>query len=196
MLTFEKVERSADTSFTCYLRKESVFPFEWHYHPEYELVALISGQGRRFIGDSVEDYVGGDLVMTGSDLPHTWQSNDHPDSEQEAVVVQFSYDFLGESLFEQNEFTSIRNLLSESKHGLLFSGSSSSRTVVRLRRLVDVSGMERLLELLSILNDLAHSVRVLLHHQINLRAIVSTKHLIICAFIVLNQLHRAMWHHV
>jgi AraC-like DNA-binding protein len=70
------------------------FPWHWHQHPELELTLITSGSGRRLVGDAVEDFVAGDCVLLGPDLPHTWISAGHAEPAQ-AFVLQFTTDLGG-----------------------------------------------------------------------------------------------------
>ena len=72
---FEHVEAEGLTSWKSQIRREPSFSFEWHYHPVHELTLIVRGSGRRFIGDSIEPYEPGDLVLVGPDLPHAWHSS-------------------------------------------------------------------------------------------------------------------------
>lgn len=51
------------------------FDAPWHFHPALELTYIIEGSGERFVGDSVEPFAAGDLVLLGSKVPHYWQSD-------------------------------------------------------------------------------------------------------------------------
>jgi AraC-like DNA-binding protein len=106
------------TSFRVQLRREPQFGFEWHFHREYELTLVTSGVGRRFVGDAVEPYQPGDLVLLGPELPHTWQSQSTRWSE--AVVVQFRRDFLGPALWQAPELSDVAALLDRANRGLAF----------------------------------------------------------------------------
>ena len=70
----EKVTVPAGASWTLFHRRLPSFPFEWHYHPEYELTFTLNSLGQRYIGDHIASYGDGDLALVGPNLPHTWQS--------------------------------------------------------------------------------------------------------------------------
>ena len=71
---FEKVVVPTGASWTLFHRRLPAFPFEWHYHPEYELTFTLNSLGQRYIGDHIAPYGDGDLALVGPNLPHTWQS--------------------------------------------------------------------------------------------------------------------------
>ncbi|MFM8702973.1 MAG: cupin domain-containing protein, partial [Planctomycetia bacterium] len=96
------------------------FPYRWHFHPEYELTLITSGHGRRFVGDSIEPFDAGDLVLLGPHLPHTWHSAAARGQRSRAVVIRFAADFLGESFFERPELSRIGGLLGRSARGIVF----------------------------------------------------------------------------
>ena len=88
---YEHVEFGDDCSVRVYHRRLPRIPFEWHHHPEYELTLTLNSQGKRYIGDSIADYVEEDLVLVPPNLPHTWASNRSIDaaSPQVAIVIWF-----------------------------------------------------------------------------------------------------------
>src|SRR5262245_45670040 len=77
---FEKVTVPAGASWALLDRRlPDGIPFQWHYHPEFELTLTLNSRGQRYIGDSVADYDDGDLVLLGPSLPHTWCSAERLD---------------------------------------------------------------------------------------------------------------------
>ena len=90
-------------SFLAFEIKQNKLEFYWHYHPEYELTYIVNGKGRRLIGDHHEYFESGDLVLIGPGLPHTWVSDSSMKEQCEAVVIQFSVDFI-ERFTDLDEF--------------------------------------------------------------------------------------------
>jgi hypothetical protein len=66
------------------------FPHLWHYHPEIELTYIQKGRGIRYVGDQIDAFQEGDLVLLGENLPHTWATQgEQKTSMQCGIVFQF-----------------------------------------------------------------------------------------------------------
>ena len=87
-------EKNQHQSFLCYEVNIPVFEFHWHYHPEYELIYIVSGRGKRLVGDSYENFQEGDMVLLGSNLSHTWVSELCEQDKCIAIVIQFTQNFI------------------------------------------------------------------------------------------------------
>lgn len=158
-LQFERIEPGAGSSFRVLHAKESepcrVF---WHHHPEYEIVFIPTGQGRRHIGNSIGHYDGGDLVFIGPNLPHLNFSYGHVGDAFEEVVVQLRADFLGEPFLHRPELTAIRRLFERSHTGLLFGTATRSAVTERMLQLPTQTPFERMLTLLQVLQLMATAI--------------------------------------
>lgn len=153
----EHPPRAPSESWYQHVRAEPSFPFNWHNHREHEITLIRRGHGRRFVGDSVESYQPGDLVLVGAELPHTWQSDDLPAGPHEAVCVQLCPDFLGPELVRRPEFAAVGRVLDDAAHGLAFP-DPVAHTVADLT--ADLGAMPpdvRTITLLSVLVTLARS---------------------------------------
>lgn len=131
-------------------------PFSpWHHHPEYELVLILKGKGKRMVGDHVDRFEENDLIFTGPFLPHQWicdneNSENNEGLRNEAFVIQFVHDFLGDKLFEAPENTSLKKFLLESSRGYEFYGNSKSKIISILKRMITMNDVERFYALFSI----------------------------------------------
>ncbi len=125
----ERVEPAAGRSFTWEAFDIPSFPYRWHLHAAYELTLITAGQGRRFVGDSIEWFEPGDLVLLGPHLPHTWHSESGHGRRSGAIVIRFEEDFLGSDFFGRGELTRIRGLLERSRRGLAFGGAPAAEAV-------------------------------------------------------------------
>ena len=157
---FEKVMFNEQSSLLVRRFELLYFDAPWHYHPEFELTYIVKSHGRRFVGDHVEPFRAGDLVLLGPDLPHFWRNDDEfyqPDSTHlaESIVVQFPATFTERGLASIPEAAIVRELLERARYGLRFSSEMSQTTAVMMEQLPQQAGLTQLLSLLAILNVLA-----------------------------------------
>ena len=129
---------------------------KWHYHPEIELVYINNGKGKRQVGLHLSNYDEGDLVMIGTNVPHSGFT-EYFDKERKEVVVQFKPDFLGNSLEKVLEFKNIKRLFEISKRGLVFSGNTKKTIGISMLGLQYETPLQKVLTLIKILNDLSIS---------------------------------------
>ncbi len=156
----QKVTTPPQSSFIYRAKAAARFAFGWHFHPEYELTLIERSSGQRYVGDSIEDYQSGDLVLLGPNLPHTWYSGPvrpgaRGKSRHRAIIVHFEASFLGERFFECPEMKPAGRLLRRSAQGLQFTGRTRDEATRRLVVMRSAHGLERLTELLRILDLLA-----------------------------------------
>jgi AraC-like DNA-binding protein/quercetin dioxygenase-like cupin family protein len=152
----ETIVPEGQASFSCRRFRLKAFPFEWHYHPEMELTLILRGQGLRFIGDSIEPYSVGDLVLIGPDLPHTWHSADE-DGPVESVVVHFPRGLFGETVERMPEYRPIRQLLEAAGRALHITGDARDHVgrLMSQAAAVPPASLARLMALLQSLEVLA-----------------------------------------
>jgi AraC-like DNA-binding protein/mannose-6-phosphate isomerase-like protein (cupin superfamily) len=152
---FEKAKRTPENSFIVFLHEVDEFDAPWHYHPEYELTLILHSQGVRYVGNSMENFDAGDLVMVGPNLPHCWKNTGENPGKARAVVVQWSEDLLGAGWIENPEFKPIQRLLQLSDQGIRFTAAVSERVQDWVQSLPALAPFPRLMRLLDILDFLA-----------------------------------------
>lgn len=129
--------------------------WEYHYHPEIELVCVVSGGGTRHVGYHKSDFINGDLVLIGSNIPHSGFGLNSSDPHEE-IVIQFKEDIL---IFpeQETEGLAVRELLETAKYGILFTEETKAKMLPKLREIVDRKGYYRYIVLLQILLELART---------------------------------------
>ncbi|BCG04285.1 AraC family transcriptional regulator (plasmid) [Paraburkholderia sp. PGU19] len=154
---FEKVTVPDGQSWTLFDRRLPAFPFNWHYHPEFELTLTLNSVGERFIGDHVAHYGDGDLILVGPNLPHAWQSRTTlcADQPHRALVVWFSESWAHGLTRHYAELAMLDTLLARAARGLSFSDAIRDAVRFRLLALVDAAPPSRWLGLVDILLMLA-----------------------------------------
>lgn len=159
---FETVAIPPDRSWLLFDRQLPEFPFNWHYHPEYELTLTVNSGGMRFVGDSVEGYGDGDLVLLGPELPHAWQSHAllHGKGVHRAIVCWFTRDWAQALLALLPELAPVAGLLAEAGRGLAFDAAAVARLRPRMLALGGLSPARQVLELQALLLDLAQAGRL------------------------------------
>lgn len=148
-----------NSSLTIKHNKYPYFLKIWHYHTEMELVAVLEGTGTRFIGDSIEKFEKGEIVLIGENLPHLWLSDDayfkKPQKKMaEAIAVHFKNDFLGQGFFDIGEMQHISKLLKKAKYGIKFNNVDKN-ILFAIKSMLSIDGYERTMKFIEILNLLA-----------------------------------------
>lgn len=142
--------------------RDPYFDPNWHFHPHYQLFVVLEGTGTRLIGDSVQPFNQGDTVFLGPDIPHLWRCDpiyfeSNSQLSTRGVVVYFQEHFLGKELFQLSEMHPIAHFLQESIRGFTILAPVRESILTDLMALLNLSGFERIIHLLKILNQLAHT---------------------------------------
>jgi len=139
--------------------REKFFKYPWHYHQEMELILVLEGKGTRLLGDSIEKFEAGDLVLIGKNTPHIWQNPKHyyeKDSTKnvEAIVLHFYEHFHGEKFAQLPETRFLTNLYAKARNGLKVYGKSHSDIKAILLNMQRESDFIKILSLLKIMEIL------------------------------------------
>lgn len=153
---YENISASLGSSFYDHLFKGGCTKELWHMHREFELVYIHSGNAVRHIGSNVSRYTNGDLLLIGSNIPHSnLGNNDYSDNYE--IVVQMGVDFVEEKLGGFVEFMSVIDLFKRSEHGISFGANTKLKVGALLLELVQLESLNKLLKLIEILQELANT---------------------------------------
>ncbi len=149
----------------CFYIKKNVEPFfdpTFHSHNEFQLSYVMKGSGNRFVGNSLNSFNDGDMVLIGPNLPHVWKSHDsyfeHKDPNATTVVViYFNKEILGESVYLKKEFQKIKILFDMSYRGLHIQGKTRDKVGEMLLQLLELEGVASVVLFLQLLDTIASS---------------------------------------
>jgi AraC-like DNA-binding protein len=148
---YEKVLPAENSSWRYWLYELEQIPFNWHYHPEYEICLTLNSRGQRYIGDHISNYDHLDLVLLGPKLPHTWCSNELIDAESAHLtfVAQLPTQWI-ETMAHQPELQALQALLDKSQHGVEFSRATAAQCQLHFEAMAGATPLQRLIGLLDI----------------------------------------------
>lgn len=140
--------------------EDQYFDPVWHSHSEYQLFVPLEGTGTRFIGDSIKSFGPNELILTGSNLPHLWRSDEAYFEKNSVlkirgIVIYLQESLLGDHLMAKEEMVQLKKLFKKSSRGLEFYGDVKQKVIALMKELAELSGLAAFINLLKILNLLA-----------------------------------------
>ncbi|HJP64368.1 MAG TPA: AraC family transcriptional regulator [Mucilaginibacter sp.] len=156
-----KVPHLPLTSFSVRQDKVPYINNKWHYHIEAELIYFKKGSGTQFIGDHIQNFKDGDVVLVGSNLPHYWRFDDAYFKEEnelhaDTFVAHFREDFWGAHFLNLPENKGIRAMLEKATRGLSIEGESKYLIASLLEKMLQAEGSRRvmlLIEALTVISE-------------------------------------------
>jgi AraC-like DNA-binding protein len=157
---FQKIEANINHSYYAEHQKFKYFPNPLQFHPEIEIIYIVHGSGTRFVGDSVDRFGPGDLVMIGQNVPHLWYSDERYRQENsnlitEVIYILFKTEIFGEQFWNLPESKSILKLIQLSQRGIRLTGKARNEVSSFMRAISSSVGFNRITLLLSILEKIA-----------------------------------------
>ncbi len=132
----------------------------WHYHPELELVVIKESNGTRFVGDSVEKFKPGEIILIGKNLPHMWLNDEaffqeDPNLIASAYSIHFKEDFLGSTFTNLDSTKHLSNLFKKAERGIQFIDLNFPIQEAIKQVLAEQDHFQKLMQVLQILHQLA-----------------------------------------
>jgi AraC-like DNA-binding protein len=169
-----KVPRPPAHSFSVRDDRDPFINNRWHYHTEVELIIFHQGSGVQFVGDHIQRFHAGDIILVGSNLPHYWRYDDiHFAAEGRrpvhSTVIHFSEDFWGEEFLRLPETRPIRSLLEKALRGILVCSRDERHIASLIEGISRAEGVARVIALIECLSAFASCRRMQLLSSIGFR---------------------------
>jgi len=153
----EKVQANINHSFHVNHLKVKQFPSLLHFHPEVEILLVLRGTGTRIVGDSVERFAPGDLVMIGPDISHEWSSDKESTELSEAIYILFNTEIMGKEFWNLPETKIILKIIQQSRRGIKLKGKTRDEVASLMNSIDNSYGFKRITLLMMILEMIALS---------------------------------------
>ena len=148
-VSFEKIKRKEDQSFSIGIFQDNLEKCTWHYHDNFEISFITEGSGKRIVADSIEEFQPGDLVLIGRNIPHVWlvdkESVSPTNRKLEMVFLQFTSDVLCTEILALPEFRYIAKTLTLSERGIRITGQTLNEVSEIMLQLPYIENFDRML---------------------------------------------------
>ena len=135
--------------------RPSAFRGSLHRHSHAELTWIERGHGLRWVGDHVEPFADGDLVLLGPEVAHVWLSGQGGAPRAcAATVLQFPADWAASTGLP--ELRGLAPVMGRAAHGLAVGGGLRREVQDVMRRLADADAPRKVAHLIELLAVLAH----------------------------------------
>ena len=152
----EVVPHQLDSSLSAFKYEEAYFEAPWHYHQELELTYVIKSSGVRYVGNSIQNFQEGDLVLIGPSLPHAWKNGPSYSGGASSIYLQWGGALLTDHIQQIPEFKSIKRLLQKAQYGVSFPANQQSMNYgFRMEELLLQKKGSKVLQFLDLLYDLS-----------------------------------------
>jgi AraC-like DNA-binding protein len=157
-----KVSNDLVHSFSSRQDKVPYINNRWHYHQEVELIYFKKGNGTQFIGDNIQRFQSGDVVLLGANLPHYWRFDDIYFEDKAGVnadvsVIHFCEDFWGDAFLKLPENVVIRTILEKAKRGIQITGDDKEQLGTLVENIVQTEGPKKIMLLMEALMEIGNS---------------------------------------
>jgi len=146
-----------ENSFRVFVKTDAGIGAPLHFHPEYEINLVIKSNGIRHVGNNIDHFEEGDLILLAPNIPHCWKRSMETKRPYSSLVIQWKDDLLGKAWRFTPEFEDIRRLLELSGRGIKFDKYIGNEIRDKQSDLLMRPPFEKLITFLQLLNDLART---------------------------------------
>lgn len=126
-----------------------------HSHNNFELNFIVSGTGRRIVGNDISSFEDNDLVLLGPEVPHSWEILETEKvNSPSCITIHFFENILRSDFFNIPELEEVESLLRQAHKGICFRGKEVVKIKKHLENLVNLNGLESYIELLKVFSFL------------------------------------------
>ena len=137
---------------------ELVFYDKFHQHEEIQISLIVEGEGTLIVGDTINYYKTGDVLIIGSNLPHVFKSDLKKEKKSHMLTLFFTEDAFGNDFFKLEELKELLPFFKRAAHGFKISipKKDLNDLFLKLKNASKLSQFILLLEILKIVSKLPY----------------------------------------
>ena len=97
--------------------KGNLFFDKLHQHEEIQISLIVQGDGTLVVGDTVNGFTAGDILIIGSHLPHVFKSDQNMNEKAHMLTLFFTKTSFGNHFFDLEELKELQFFFKRSKQG-------------------------------------------------------------------------------
>ncbi len=125
-----------------------------HHWNSWEMSYIISGEGRRILGDTEEAFSEGEIILVAPEMPHQWifaPDKTDKDGNIENITISFPTHLLKNLSLVMPEFCQLAEWYEHLDTSIKFNHSECKKIAIVLRRMENETAAERITSLLRLL---------------------------------------------
>ena len=168
------LERLSPYENSTYLIREYIqasFTSPRHYHQEFELAYIEESYGKLYVGNSIVDFIEGDLFLFAPRLIHCFKNPkgfEQSEKLAKATCLWFAPDILGGEFLRRPQSKKLIALYQKAEYGVQFP-KLSNEIIEMLKSISSAKNLDGIIKILIILNKLSlqKNVKILSEAMLN-----------------------------
>lgn len=112
-----KIPKSKDVALIYQEDQGEVLYDKLHQHEEIQLCLIVKGEGTLVVGDTINEYTSGDVLVIGRNLPHVFKSDTSNHESSLMLTLFFTKTSFGDDFFLLGDFNEVEKLFQISEAG-------------------------------------------------------------------------------
>lgn len=151
-----KIPKPKNEALVYQIDREQVFYDQLHQHGEIQISYVEKGKGTLIVGDSLNEYKMGDILVIGSFIPHVFRSDTKVKEESLMHTLFFDRDSFGKDFFALADLLTTQSFFKKSKYGMRVLSNKKKITIL-FKELAHQNKVEQIASLLMIINLITRS---------------------------------------
>ncbi len=152
-----KIPKPKDEALVYQVDREKIFYGQLHQHSEIQISYIEKGSGSLIVGDSINEYNAGDILVIGGYVPHVFRSDTSTSSDESVMyTLFFDYNSFGKGFFKLTDLTPTHDFFTKSEFGMKVL-SNKEEIIALFDGLPDQNKVEQIATLLMVINLIAKS---------------------------------------